>query len=376
MSSATLSAVILAAGEGTRMRSDRPKPLHLLCGKAMLLYVIDALAACDIDRAVVVVGHGAERVTKKLQEQGPDLMLDFVEQRVQRGTGDAVSVGLTAFEDDLDDELDLLVLPGDTPLLRPETIAGLVETHRRTGAAATVLTARLADPTGYGRIVRGREDRVVRIVEHADATDEERQIDEVNTGIYVFRRSLLAPALRRLSPENAQGEYYLTDVIEVLAGTGHPVATHVATDPNETHGVNDRVQLAAAEAELRARTNHDWLRRGVTMVDPDTTYVDTTVQLAPDVTLFPGVVLQGRTIVGANVELGPGTHLVDCVVGEGATLEHTVGRDAEVGEGARVGPFASLEPGSHVPAGSVTGPFYTARSSEPIGRGEAADTEG
>jgi bifunctional UDP-N-acetylglucosamine pyrophosphorylase / glucosamine-1-phosphate N-acetyltransferase len=359
------------------MRSDRPKPLHLLCGRAMLLYVIDALAACDINRAVVVVGHGAEQVTKKLQEQGPDLILDFVEQRVQRGTGDAVSVGLTAFGDDeLDDELDLLVLPGDTPLLRPETIAALVDEHRRTGAACTVLTARLDDPGGYGRIVRGKEDRVVRIVEHADTTDDERRIDEINTGIYCFRRSLLAPALRRLSPENAQGEYYLTDVVAVLADTGHPVATYVAPDPDETHGVNDRVQLAAAEAELRARTNHAWLRRGVTMVDPATTFVDATVELAADVTLFPGVVLQGHTVVAANSELGPGTRLVDCVVGEGAVLEHTVGRDAEVGAGAHVGPFAVLQPGAHVAAGAVTGAFYTATSSESAAAGDAATTEG
>lgn len=354
------------------MRSDRPKPLHLLCGRAMLLYVIDALAACDIERAVVVVGHGAERVTKKLQEDGPDLVLDFVEQRVQRGTGDAVSVGLTGFGDDLDhggfdDELDLLVLPGDTPLLRPETIAGLVAEHRRTGAACTVLTARLDDPTGYGRIVRGKNGEVRRIVEQADATADEAAIDEINTGIFCFRRSLLSPALRRLSPENAQGEYYLTDVVQVLAEAGHPVASHLAPDADETHGVNDRVQLAAAESELRRRTNQAWLRRGVTMVDPSTAYVDATVELAPDVTLFPGVVLQGRTVVGADTEIGPGTRLVDCAVGSGVVLDQVTARDAEIGDGARVGPFAVLEPGAQIPAGSVTGAFYTARSSEPGG---------
>ena len=371
MSSPGLSAVILAAGEGTRMRSDRPKPLHLLCGRAMLLYVIDALAACEIDRAVIVVGHGAERVTKKLQEDGPDLVLDFVEQRVQRGTGDAVSVGLTGFADDMygdggfDDELDLLVLPGDTPLLRPETIAGLVAEHRRAGAACTVLTAQLDDPTGYGRIVRGKNDEVRRIVEQSDATPEEAAIDEINTGIFCFRRSLLSPALRRLSPENAQGEYYLTDVVQVLAEAGHPVSSHLATDPDETHGVNDRVQLAAAEAELRRRTNQGWLRRGVTMVDPATAYVDATVELAPDVTLFPGVVLQGRTVVGADTEIGPGTRLVDCVVGSGVVLDQVTARDAEIGNGARVGPYALLEPGAQVPAGRVTGAFYTAGSSEP-----------
>ena len=365
MSSSDLSAVILAAGEGSRMRSDRPKPLHLLCGKPMLVYVLDALAGCEIDRAVVVVGHGAERVTKKLQELGPDVPLDFVEQRVQRGTGDAASVGLTAFaDDDPSDDAHVIVLPGDTPLLRAETIAALVAEHRLKGSACTILTAVLDEPTGYGRIVRGRDDRVVRIVEETDASDDERAISEVNTGIFCFRRSLLAPALRRLSPENAQGEYYLTDVVQVLSDAGHPVGSFVAPDPAETHGVNDRVQLAAAEARLRERTNLQWLRRGVTMVDPSTTYVDATVELAPDVTLFPGVVLQGRTVVGAHSEIGPGSRLVDCVVGEGAVLDQVVGRDAEVGHDAHVGPFAVLDPGAQVPAGARTGPFYTARSSE------------
>ncbi|MCB1004585.1 MAG: NTP transferase domain-containing protein, partial [Acidimicrobiales bacterium] len=244
-----LSAMVLAAGEGTRMRSTRPKPLHLLCGKAMLLYVLDALSDCDVKRAVVVVGHGAERVTKKLEEDGPGLLLDFVEQHVQRGTGDAVSVGLTAYPDDeLDDDADVIVLPGDTPLLRPETIAQLVSAHRAADAACTLLTARVPDPTGYGRIVRSRDGRVHRVVEHGDATDDERAIDEICTSIYCFRRGVLAPALRRLSPENAQGEYYLTDVVAVLRDAGYRVAAVPVDDPMEGEGINDRVQLAAAEA--------------------------------------------------------------------------------------------------------------------------------
>src|SRR4051794_22348961 len=222
MSHRPISAVVLAAGEGSRMRSSRPKPLHLLCGRAMLLYMLDALAELPIDRTVVVVGHAAESVTKKLSEQAPvDLLIDYVEQNVQRGTGDAVGVALTAFPDDDLDDGDIVVLPGDTPLLRPNTLAALLRRHRETEAAATVLTARLDDPTGYGRILRGKDERVRRVVEHGDATQEEREIDEVNTSIYVFRRSLLAPALRRLSPENVQGEYYLTDVVEVLHDAGH-----------------------------------------------------------------------------------------------------------------------------------------------------------
>lgn len=359
----SLSAIVLAAGEGTRMRSSRPKPLHLLCGKAMVLYVLDSLGDVALDRAVVVVGHGAERVTKKLSESAGDLPIDFVEQHVQRGTGDAVAVALTAFPDDAlddDDDGDVLVVPGDTPLLRRSTIDTLVDAHRASGAACTVVTALLADPTGYGRVIRGRDERVVRIVEHRDATLEELEIAEVNTSIYCFRRSLLAPALRRVTPDNAQGEYYLTDVVEVLAEAGHTVGAVVCDDELETAGVNDRPQLAAAEAELRRRTNEAWLRAGVTMVDPDTTYIDSTVRLAADVTLFPGVVLQGATVIGEATEIGPGTRLVDCVVGDRTVIEATVARDADIGDDAVVGPFAALGPGAIVPSGTRTGPHYSA----------------
>jgi bifunctional UDP-N-acetylglucosamine pyrophosphorylase/glucosamine-1-phosphate N-acetyltransferase len=361
-----LFAIVLAAGEGTRMRSQRPKPLHRLCGRPMLLYVLDGMRDCPVQRAVVVVGHGAERVTKKLQEHHPDLPLDFVEQHVQRGTGDAVSVGLTAFSDEEIDESDgdVLVLPGDTPLLRPGTVAALVAEHHRSDAAVTVLTARMPDPTGYGRVMRGKGDRVQRIVEQSDATAEERMVDEVNTSIYCFRLSVLSPALRRLNPLNAQGEYYLTDVIEVLSEAGYPVAAITAQDHRETHGVNDRLQLAVAEAELRRRTNESLLRQGVTLVDPERTYIDATVQVAADVTIFPGCLLQGRTVVGAGAEVGPDTRLVDCVVGEGAVVEKVVARDADIGDHAVVGPFAVLEPGSRVASGSRTGAFYTARAND------------
>lgn len=344
------------------MRSARPKPLHLLCGRAMVLYVLDALDDCQVDRAVVVVGHGAERVTKKLVDASPHPTLEFVEQSVQRGTGDAVGVALTAFSaEELDDaDADILVLPGDTPLLRASTIAELVRVHRDTDSACTLLTATLADAAGYGRIVRGREDRVERVVEHADATDAELAIDEINTSIYCFRASVLGPALRRITPQNAQGEYYLTDVVEVLASAGYRVSAVVAEDASETSGVNDRLQLAAAEAELRRRTNQGWMRRGVTMVDPDRTYIDATVELAPDVTIFPDTMLQGRCVIGAGVELGPNTRLVDCEIGAGAVVEHTVGREATVGERAVVGPFAVLASGSAIPPDARPGPFYTA----------------
>jgi bifunctional UDP-N-acetylglucosamine pyrophosphorylase/glucosamine-1-phosphate N-acetyltransferase len=251
-------------------------------------------------------------------------------------------------------------MPGDTPLLRPETIAELVRAHTASGAAATLLTARLEDPTGYGRVIRAKDGRVARVVEQKDAFPEELAITEVNTSIYAFRRSVLGPALRRLSPDNAQGEYYLTDVVAVLHSAGYPVGAVPLDDPAEAQGVNDRAQLAAAEAALRQRINLRWLKAGVTMLDPLQTFIDATVHLGNDVTLYPGTILQGRTVVGAGCDIGPDTRLVDCMVGADCVVENSVCRDAEVGDGARVGPYAVLPPGSSVPPGAVTGPFYTA----------------
>ncbi|HEX6596170.1 MAG TPA: NTP transferase domain-containing protein [Acidimicrobiales bacterium] len=362
-----LSAVVMAAGEGSRMKSSLPKPLHAVCGRPILLHVLDALSELLVDRAVVVVGWGAERVTKTLLEDGPaDLPIDFVEQRVPRGTGDAVSVALTAFPDD-DDDGDLIVLPGDAPLVRPSTLGELVAKHRSGDAAATLLTAHLDDPTGFGRVIRGKDGRVSHIVEELDATEAERVVNEVATSIYCFRRSVLAPALRRLDPENAQGEYYLTGVVSVLSQAGYRVSALAAEDYTEALGVNDRVQLAATEVELRRRINRRWMKAGVAMIDPERTYVDASVQLGPDITIFPGTMLQGRTVVGSGAHLGPDVRLVDCAVGEGASVEMSVGYDAEVGPHAVVGPYAVLRPGSHIPPGATTGSFYTANPSDEEG---------
>jgi bifunctional UDP-N-acetylglucosamine pyrophosphorylase/glucosamine-1-phosphate N-acetyltransferase len=363
-----LSAIVLAAGEGTRMRSTRPKPLHVLCGKAMVLYVLDSLGDLTVERAVVVVGHGADRVTKKLSDAAGDLPLEFVEQTVQRGTGDAVSVALTTFGDPLDDDddddgIDVLVLPGDTPLLRPETLDELVATHVANGNAATLLTSVMDDPTGYGRVIRASDGRVLRIIEQRDASPDELDVHEVCTSIYAFRRDLVGPALRNLTTDNSQHEFYLTDVIGGLAVMGHRIGC-VQAPAGETQGVNDRWQLALAERELRARTNRRWLLNGVTMLDPRQTFIDVTVRLGRDVTIYPGSILQGQTVVGEGCEIGPDTRLDDCAIGAGSRVEHTVGRDAEVGEGATVGPYAYLGPGSSVAGGVTTGAFYTASTEE------------
>lgn len=362
MSTGPLSAVVLAAGEGTRMRSQRPKPLHRLCGRPMVLHVLDALAELDVDRVVVVVGHGGEWVGRTLVDHAPkNLSIELVTQHEQHGTGDATAVGLTGLPTETgsgdDQEGDVVVLPGDTPLVRPPTLAALVRHHRERHAGATLLTADVTDAVGYGRIVRGKDGTVVRVVEDREATPEERQITEINTSIYCFRRSVLAPSLRRLRPANEQGEYYLTDVIEVLSAAGYNVEALVVADPMEAAGVNDRAQLAVAEAELRDRINERWMRRGVTMWDPERTYVDAEVQLSTDVSLLPGVILRGECTVGEGAEIGPESTLVDTRVGERAEVRHSVCVGAVVGPEARVGPFSTLGPGAEVAAGGTVPPF-------------------
>ncbi len=354
-----LAAVVLAAGEGTRMHSARPKPLHRLCGRPMILYVFDALAELAVERVVVVVGHRGDWVTKTLVEMAPaSLSIEFVEQPEARGTGDALAVGLTAIADSLlDGDGDVVVLPGDAPLVRPSTLAALVGHHRAAEAAATLLTAVLPDPTGYDRVVRGKDDAVVAVVYDAEVTGDDRAIEEVATTVHCFHLASLAPALRRLHPVGPRREHSLTGLYAVLHDAGYRVESLVMADPTEAAGVNDRGQLAAAEAELRDRINERWMRAGVTMWDPDRTYLDSSVTLEPDVVLGPGVVLQGSTTVAAGAEVGPGCRLVDTLVGPGAVLTHTTATRATIGAGASVGPYVVLEEGADVPPGAVVEPF-------------------
>ncbi len=325
----------------------------------MVLLVIDALAELAVDRVVVVIGHAADQVRAVIEvEAPPGVRIEFAVQPEQHGTGDAVSVGLAAMPvGSIDDVEDLLVVPGDTPLLRSSSLADLVALHRSEDAGATLLTARLADPSGYGRVVRAPSGSVVEIVEHADATSQQRSIDEINTSIYCFSRGPLAPALRRLSPQNAQGEYYLTDVVSVLHDAGYPTRALELTDPLEASGVNDRVQLAEAEAVMRSRINARWMAQGVTMRDPVATYVDVDVVIEPDVTLLPGVALLSGTKVGRGSQVGPDCHLVACTVGEWVHISSTTAAEASIGDGAWVGPFVHLEAGAVVaPGAHIAGP--------------------
>ena len=356
------AVVVLAAGEGTRMRSTRPKVLHEMAGRTLVGHTLAAAAPLGADTTLVVIGAGREAVAAHLHHVAPDAVP--VVQAEQRGTGHATRVALEAAPD-VDGTV--LLLPGDTPLLRAETLRRLVEDHQSSGAVATLLTAVVSDPTGYGRVLRRSDGAVLAIVEHRDATEEQRAVDEVNTSVYAFESGPLRDALSRLSTANAQGEEYLTDVVGLFVEAGLAVGAMVA-DPVETAGVNDRAQLAAAHKAYNQRLLEDWMRSGVTVVDPATTWVDAEVALAPDVVLRPGVQLHGRTAVARGAEVGPDCTLVDTVVGEGARVIRAHCVRAEIGPDAEVGPFAYLRPGAALGRGSKVGTYVEVKGSE-IGPG-------
>ena len=353
------AVVVLAAGEGTRMRSAAtPKVLHPLCGRTMLGHVVAAARAVDPEHLVVVVGHGREQVTAHLAEIDPAALAVVQEQ--QNGTGHAVRVALDALP-----ELagTVMVVPGDAPLLTGEALTALVADHAAAGAATTLLTAHMADPTGYGRVVRDDAGAVTAVVEHKDADEATRRIAEVAVSVYAFDAVHLRDALGRLSTDNAQGEEYLTDVVGLHREAGLGVAGSVAADAAATMGVNDRVQLSQARALLRDRLVEHWQRAGVTVVDPLTTWLDVQVELQADVTLQPGTQLLGATVVRRGAVVGPDTTLTDCEVGEGASVVRSHCERAVIGDRATVGPFTYLRPGTRLGAGAKAGAYVEIKAS-------------
>ncbi len=335
----------------------------------MISYVLESAESVSARRVVAVVGRAAKRMTRELADS--KLVTDVVEQAVRRGTGDAVLAGLTVLDDDLhtDADDDVIIVPADVPLLRPETLHDLISAHRSSGAAATVLTTNVEHPDQAGqrmRVVRGgRDDAVTGVVESIDLVGNEHDVTELASNIWAVRRSLLAPALRRVRPGHADGEVHLAGIIEVLTGAGHRVEVWPAVEAGEVAGINDRIELAEAEAELRRRINLAWLARGVTMLDPDRTYIDSTVELAPDVTVFPGTILQGDTVIGEGCEIGPDSRIIDCRVGPGSRIEKTMAEGATIGPDSHVGPFAVLTSGTELAAATITGPFYASAPDSP-----------
>jgi bifunctional UDP-N-acetylglucosamine pyrophosphorylase/glucosamine-1-phosphate N-acetyltransferase len=356
-----LTVIILAAGESTRMRSRRPKVLHQLCGRPIIHYPVAAARALGA-RVIVVVGRGGDEVRAAVSQEAE---ATFVEQRERRGTGHAV---LQAREAAGQDAESIVVLPGDMPLVSETTLRRLVERHRDSRAAATLLTAELDDPTGYGRVVR-EGGRPVAIVEHRDATPAQRAIREVGTSAYCFDARRLWPALDRVTPQNSQGEYYLTDVVAILRADGHVLDAVAVEDPREGLGINDRKQLAQLAAVMRGRILDRLMAEGVTVLDPASTYVDDTVSVGPDAVLYPGVMLEGRTSIGAESVVGPGCHVSGSRVGERVTLRpYCVLSEAIVEDDAALGPFCHLRPASHVGAHAKIGNFVELKKSR-IGRG-------
>ncbi|SDD92134.1 bifunctional UDP-N-acetylglucosamine diphosphorylase/glucosamine-1-phosphate N-acetyltransferase GlmU [Auraticoccus monumenti] len=340
---AVAAVVVLAAGGGTRMRSKRSKLLHEVGGRSMLSHALAAASAVQPEHLVVVVGHARDQVEPLVHELAPQATTAV--QTEQRGTGHAVRCALEVLPE-LTGEV--LVTYGDVPMLTGETLAELVQRHRADGNAVTVLTADVPDPTGYGRILRDPDGQVARIVEHRDADEATRAVTEINSGIYVFAADTLATGVARLDAVNAQGELYLTDVLGLARADGGRVGAHRTDDLWQTEGVNDRVQLARMNAELNRRTVEGWMRAGVTVVDPATTWIDADVRLAPDVLLHPGTILAGATTVGEGAELGPDTRLRDCEVGEGASVVRSEAHLAVIGAGATVGPWSYLRPGTEL----------------------------
>ncbi len=345
------TVVILAAGEGTRMKSSTPKVLHPISGRSLVGHVINAVDILSPKQVRVVVGAGREQVEAHLLEIAPHVTTVFQEKR--GGTGHATQLAL----DGLKATGTILVLAGDTPMLTGDSLQQLLDHHHQGGFTASVLTAEHPDPTGYGRIIRGDDDSLLRIVEERDADDIQREIFEVNSGVYAFDSAKLANAIGKLTSNNSQGELYLTDVIEILRNEGGKIAAVLIDDFIEILGVNDRVQLAETAALLRDRINEELMRAGVTIVDPLSTWVDSTATVANDVVLMPGTAISGNTTVATGSIIGPRSTLVDCTVGSGARVIESRATEAIIGEGANVGPYTFLRPGTKLLPNSKVGAY-------------------
>lgn len=331
-----VAALVLAAGKGTRMKSRLPKVLHKVGGKAMVERVLDTVNAVGVDRSVVIVGFGGEEVRAYLGDR-----CEYVTQAEQKGTGHAVREGKPVLGDF---DGTIVLMCGDTPLVTEDTIKALLKEHAATGAAATVLTAHMENPTGYGRIIRNEEGKVLRIVEQKDGTPDELAVQEINTGMYAFDSQKLWPCLAQLSDDNAQGELYITDVVGILVNAGERVSAYMTMDEDESLGVNSRVQLAEAERILRNRKLRELMDAGVTIIDPATTYVAPEVVVGSDTILHPGTILEGNTVIGKECEIGPHTRFTNVTVGDNNVIHFTYAHDCEIKNGTDIGPYVHLRP--------------------------------
>jgi len=345
------------------MKSGTPKVLHKFLGRSLLGHVLAATTALDPEQTLVVVGHGREQVVDHLAQIAPDAV--SIEQVEQRGTGHAVRLALDSCPELVGA---VLVVCGDTPLLSTGALATLIDLHTESGNSATVLTAQVADPTGYGRVIRREDGRVASIVEQSDANTDQRAIDEINSGIYVFDAAALRAALTSVTRDNSQGEEYLTDVIAGLAVVGSAVGALTVDDPREVLGVNDRVQLAEARALMRDRINEQWMRAGVSIIDPATTMIGVGVRLEADAVIHPWTLLEGSTTVAARAEVGPGSQIIDTDIGADAVVRFTTADRTVIGPAASVGPYTYLRPGTVLAAKTRAGAFVETKNAQ-VGEG-------
>lgn len=356
-------AVILAAGQGTRMKSKLYKVLHPVCGKPMVSHVVDEVRSLGLEETVVIIGHGAEKVREQLGDA-----VTYALQEEQLGTGHAV---LQAESFLSGKEGTTIVLCGDTPLITAETMTALLRHHEAEKAKTTVLTATAHDPTGYGRVLRNEAGLVERIVEHKDATDAEKQVKEINTGTYCFDNAALFTALKSVNNNNAQGEYYLPDVIEILQKQGEKIAAFHTDDFSETLGVNDRVALAEAEQIMRDRINVHWMRNGVTMIDPKQTYISKDAVIGQDTVLYPGTVITGRTVIGEGCTIGPATEIESSRILDHTVIKQSVIEESEIGSEVNIGPYAHIRPKTLIKNEVKIGNFVEIKKSI-IGEGSKA----
>lgn len=349
-------AVVLAAGQGTRMKSKLYKVLHPVVGRPMVQHVIGQLKQLQIDETVTIVGYGAEKVIEKVGNESK-----FVTQTEQLGTGHAVQQAEALL---LDKDGTTIVVCGDTPLITRETYKALFDHHEKEGSKATILTAKAPNPSGYGRVIRNEENQVERIVEDKDANKDELLVDEINTGTYCFDNKALFKALNEVSNDNAQGEYYLPDVIEILRNKSEKVSAFITDEFEETMGINDRVALAQAEKIMRNRINLEHMRNGVTIIDSDNTYIGPDVKIAQDAIIYPGCMIDGETTIGQDAEIGPHTEIKDCIIGEAAVIKQSVMMGSQIGNDAVVGPYACIRPESNIGNKVKVGHFVELKKSK------------
>jgi bifunctional UDP-N-acetylglucosamine pyrophosphorylase/glucosamine-1-phosphate N-acetyltransferase len=336
--------IILAAGEGTRMKSKHPKVLHRISGKPLLSYVIDQAQDAGISKNVVIVGHGKEAVMESITGENIIYEEQPAHQGAPYGTGYAVMQGMGH----VGDEDTVVVLCGDTPLITANTLKELMESHNSQGNHATVLTTLLEDPTGYGRIIRKDQGSLEAIVEHKDASEDQLEIGEINSGIYCFSGRELKLGLEGIDNDNSQNEYYLTDVVAVLVEGGYRVGAFMIQDASQIHGINSRVQLAQADDIIRERINTGHMENGVTLVNPKDTYIESTVRIGRDTVIYPGAVLEGETVIGEDCIIRGATRIVDSIIGDGVAIESTLIEKSRVGDGCKIGPYAHLRPDSEL----------------------------